>query len=130
MSHDFGHFVPFDQVANNFGLVCIVTNAVPGWVEKTIKKLVKVSDFASFQREMIYKFLIYTICGIHLNSICHFEYTMYSQLNSRRWLPDLRSYVGSGSAHCERPIKVIYAQEVMGPGGHDSILEESKCEIY
>ena len=40
LSHDFGHFVPFDQVANNFGLVCIVTNAVPGWVEKTIKKLV------------------------------------------------------------------------------------------
>ena len=25
------------QVANSFGLVCIVTNAVPGWVDKTIK---------------------------------------------------------------------------------------------
>lgn len=53
------------QVANSFGLVCIVTNAVPGWVDKTIK----------------------------------------------RWLPELRSYIGSGSAHCERPIKVIYAQK-------------------
>ena len=28
------------QVANNLGLVFVVTNAVPGWVEKTIKRLV------------------------------------------------------------------------------------------
>ncbi|CAK9055900.1 WWE domain-containing protein [Durusdinium trenchii] len=51
------------QVANNLGLVFVVTNAVPGWVEKTIK----------------------------------------------RWLPELRSYIGS--SHSERPIKVIYAQQ-------------------
>lgn len=57
-------------------------------------------------------FIIWNIC-IHF---CHFGCH-----SPRRWLPDLRSYVGSGSAHCERPIKVIYAQEASF---------ESKCGIH
>ena len=71
-------------MANSFGLVCIVTNAVPGWVEKTIK------------------------CPVH--TIHFYSFLFYGSRDLvRRWLPELRSYIGS--AHSERPIKVIYAQE-------------------
>ena len=46
----------------------------------------------------------------------------FDRVPPRRWLPELRSYIGSGSAHCERPIKVIYAQKAPRPAVYLWIL--------
>ena len=61
------------QVANSFGLVCIVTNAVPGWVDKTIKT-------PSFQRVDM------TDIGIDMN---RYGKDIAIQCNSIQFIPYL-----------------------------------------
>jgi hypothetical protein len=61
------------QVANSFGLVCIVTNAVPGWVDKTIKT-------PSFQRVDM------TDIGIDMN---RYDKDIAIQCNSIQFIPYL-----------------------------------------
>jgi len=70
------------SVAQELGVVCIVTNAFPGWVEKTIK----------------------------------------------RWLPQLREYVGGRGKR--RPIQVLYAQQAYVQGldeGLSHVDAEGEC---